>query len=222
MFSRKDLRDLAQYRSTGPVLTLYLDTDPTNRTTDEYKLALRQLLKQVEGRAAADDIAAVERFVDFEYDWKGRGIVVFSCDADSYWQQYSLTVPVESRAMVSEKPYITPLAGLWDTYGRFVVVMVDRQGARLLLFQMGEVVNEDGVMGEEVRRQKRGRGNQNENELYRQRERSDHRPVGGRPLVLCGGAFGVVPLRFVSRHGAVGHFWSDGSTPACSIRRIIA
>ncbi len=158
MFSRKDLRELAQYRSQSPVLTLYLNTDPTQHTTDEYKLALRQLLKDVEGQGAAEDIAAVERFVDFEYDWKGRGIAVFSCDTDGYWQQYSLAVPVESRAVVSDKPYITPLAGLWDTYGRFVVAMVDRQGARLLLFQMGELVSEEGMMGEEVRRFKKGRG----------------------------------------------------------------
>jgi len=99
-------------------------------------LALRRLLKEVEDQADAEDIAAVERFVDFEYDWKGRSLSIFSCANDDYWQQYALAVPVESRAIVSDKPYVTPLAGLWDTYGRFVVAMVDRQGARLLLFQM--------------------------------------------------------------------------------------
>ena len=125
MFNRRDLRELAQYCGTNPVLALYLDTDPTQHTTDEYKLALRQLLKKVEDQAAAEDVAAVERFVDFEYDWKGRGIAIFSRVADDYWRQYNLAVPVESRALVSEKPYVTPLAGLWDTYGRFVVAMVD-------------------------------------------------------------------------------------------------
>jgi peptide chain release factor subunit 1 len=158
MFGRKDLRALAEYRSGSTVLSLYLNTDPTQHTTDEYKLALRQLLKEVEDQATADDIAAVERFVDFEYDWKGRGIAIFSCAQENYWQQHSLAVPVESRAIVSDKPYITPLAGLWDTYSRFVVALVDRQGARLLLFQMGELVNEEGIMGEEVRRLKKGGG----------------------------------------------------------------
>jgi peptide chain release factor subunit 1 len=158
MFSRKDLRELAQYRSKSPVLTLYLDTDSTQHTTDEYRLALRQLLKEVEDQADAEDITAIERFVEFEYDWKGRGIVLFSCVKDDYWRQFNLAVPVESRALVSDKPYITPLAGLWDTYGRFVVSMVDRQGTRLLLFQMGALVSEEGMMGEEVRRLKKGRG----------------------------------------------------------------
>jgi peptide chain release factor subunit 1 len=158
MFGRKDLRELAEYSSNGAVLSLYLNTDPTQHTTDEYKLALRQLLKEVEVQAASEDIAAVERFVDFEYDWKGRGIAIFTCAAEDYWQQYSLAVPVESRAIVSEKPYITPLASLWDTYSRFVVTLVDRQGARLLLFQMGELVGKDSMLGEEVRRLKKGSG----------------------------------------------------------------
>jgi len=158
MLTRKDLRELAQYRSEGAVLTLYLDTDPTRRTTDEYKLALRQLLKDVEGQATPKDIVAIERYMDFEYDWKGRGIVLFSSAEDDYWQEYALAVPVESRALVSNKPYVTPLASLWDTYGRFAVAMVDRQGARLLLFQMGEMVREEGILGEEVRRLKKGRG----------------------------------------------------------------
>lgn len=158
MFGRKDLRELAKYRSDHAVLSLYLNTDPTQHTTDEYKLALRQLLKEVEDQAAAKDAAAVDRFVDFEYDWKGRGIALFSCAADDYWRQYSLAVPVESRAVVSDKPFITPLVGLWDTYGRFVVAMVDRQGARLLLSQMGELIAKEGIMGEEVRRLKKGRG----------------------------------------------------------------
>lgn len=158
MFGKKDLHELAEYRSRHTVLSLYLNTDPTHQATEEYKLALRKLLKETNGQASAKDIAAVERFVDFEYDWKGRGIAIFSCAAEDYWQQYSLAVPVESRAIVSDKPFITPLASLWDTYGRFAVSIVDRQGARLLLFQMGELIHEEGTMGEEVRRVKKGRG----------------------------------------------------------------
>ena len=80
MFSRKDLQELAEYKGTGtPVLSLYLNVDPSQHTTDEYKLALRQLLRGAGERAAATDIAAVERYFDLEYDWSGRGVAVFSC-----------------------------------------------------------------------------------------------------------------------------------------------
>jgi hypothetical protein len=37
MFSRQDLQELAEYKGTrGPVLSLYLNVDPSQHTTDEY------------------------------------------------------------------------------------------------------------------------------------------------------------------------------------------
>lgn len=157
MFSRKDLQELAEYKGTGaPVLSLYLNVDPSQHTTDEYKLALRQLLRDASGRAADQDIAAIERFFDLEYDWSGRGVAVFSCHAQAFWRTFSLATPVADQVFVGPKPYVTPLARLWDTFGRFVVAIVDKQGVRLLLFQVGELVRTEGMMGEPVRRLKGG------------------------------------------------------------------
>ena len=157
MFSRKDLQELAEYKGTGaPVLSLYLNVDPSHHTADEYKLALRQLLRSASAHAASDDIAAVERYFDLEYDGSGRGVAVFSCAAAKFWQAFSTAVPVVDHVFVGPKPYVTPLANLWDTLGRFVVAVVDKQGVRLLLFHVGELVRTEGMMGEPVRRLKAG------------------------------------------------------------------
>lgn len=158
MFKQDDLQELAAYQSQAPIVSVYLNVDPTERTTDEYKLSLRQMLKQVEGTAAPEDVAAVERFFDHEYDWAGRGVAVFSCAQENFWRAYSLPVSVASSATVAHKPYVTPLAGLVDAYGSYLAALVDRQGIRLLLFEMGELQASDGYLGEEVRRLKRGRG----------------------------------------------------------------
>lgn len=158
MFKQDDLRELAAYQAQTPVLSVYLDVDPTKHTTDEYKLALRQLLKRAEGAAALDDVAAVERFFDHEYDWSGRGVAVFSCSSEDFWRAYSLPVSVTSRVTTARKPYVWPLAALVDAYGSYLVALVDRQGVRLSLFEMGELQATDGYVGEEVRRLKRGRG----------------------------------------------------------------
>ena len=156
MFSRKDLQELAEYKGSGaPVLSLYLNVDPSH-TVDESKLILRQLLRGAGERAAANDLAAVEHFFELEYDWSGRGVAVFSGSADSFWRVVPLTVPVANQVFVGPKPYITPLVNLWDTFGRFVVAIVDKQGARLLLFQVGELIRTEGVLGEQVRRAKGG------------------------------------------------------------------
>jgi len=158
MFKREDLRELAAHQGQTPMLSVYLNVDPTERTTDEYKLSLRQMLKQAEGLAAAEDMAAVGRFFDHEYDWSGRGVAIFSCAKEEFWRTYSLAVPVASGVTVARKPYIWPLAALVDAYGSYLVALVNRQGVRLLLFGMGELQISDEYVGEDVRKLKKGRG----------------------------------------------------------------
>jgi peptide chain release factor subunit 1 len=103
-------------------------------------------------------MAAVERFFDHEYDWSGRGVVVFSGTEAGFWRTYSLAVPVASGVTVARKPYIWPLATLVDAYGSYAVVLVDRQEVQLLLFAMGELQTSEKHEGEEVRKLKKGRG----------------------------------------------------------------
>ena len=158
MFKQEDLRELAAYQAETPILSVYLNVDPTEHTTDEYKLALRHMLKQADRVAAPEDTAAVERFFNHGYDWSGRGAVVFSGAEAGFWRTYSLPVPVASGVTVARKPYIWPLAALMDAYGSYAVAQVDRQGVRLLLFEMGELRTSDGYVGEEVRKLKKGRG----------------------------------------------------------------
>ncbi|RLC89741.1 MAG: hypothetical protein DRI37_03245 [Chloroflexi bacterium] len=158
MFEEKLLRELAAIETTGPILSLYLDVDPKQRTTDEYKLTLREMFKQIAGEADPADIEAVQHYMDLEYDWSGRGLVIFSRQAENIWYALALSVPVRSGVTVARKPYISPLVELDGLYGRYAVILVDRQGAHFHLFQMGEVVAEDGVMGEEIRGLRKGGG----------------------------------------------------------------
>ena len=157
MFSRDDLQQLAEYQGQHAVLSLTLNVDPTRRTKDEYRLALRHLLHSVQGRANGD-VAVIERFFESEYDWSGRGLAIFSSQKENFWKVYSLAVPIVDSDSIGMKPHLTPLANLWDVYGRFVVAVVDKQGARFIFVQLGEVVDGEGVLGEEVRRVKSGAG----------------------------------------------------------------
>ncbi len=158
MFKREDLQELAEYQAQIPILSVYLNVDRTKHSTDEYRLELRQMLKHAEGTAASEDIAAVERYFEHEYDWSGRGVAIFSCAREEYWRAYSFAVPVTSRVAVARKPYISPLAALVEAHGSTTVALADRQGVRLMLFEMGELQTTDGYLGEEVRKLKKGRG----------------------------------------------------------------
>ncbi|HEY76667.1 MAG TPA: hypothetical protein G4O00_10900 [Thermoflexia bacterium] len=154
----RELRELAKIQTETPILSVYLNVDPTQRTSEEYLLSLRQMLKQAEGEASPEDVVAVQRYFEHQYDWSGRGVVVFSCTAADFWRDYVLAVPVASGVTVARRPYLSPLAALMDTYGRYAVAIVERKGVRLLLFHLGELVAEERFEGEEVRKLKRGRG----------------------------------------------------------------
>jgi peptide chain release factor subunit 1 len=157
MFSEQDLNELVEFRSeNAPVLSLYLNVDPTQQKTDQYKLVLRSLLKGVAEEAHDKDIDAVERYFDFEFDWQGKGVAIFSCWEADFWRTYSLAVPVQNNACVAHRPYIKPLTDVLNAYGRYGVVLVDQEGARMFLFHLGELAEATGMLGEEVRRAKHG------------------------------------------------------------------
>ncbi len=158
MFDEKVLRDLAGMEAKGSILSVYLDVDSKQRTSDEYKLVLREMLRQVDSQVDSADIEAVKRYVDLEYDFSGRGLALFSCKAENIWYAIVLAVPVRSGVTVAAKPYISPLVELGGLYGRYAVALIDRQGARFFLFNMGELEAQEGVMGEEIRHTRRGSG----------------------------------------------------------------
>ncbi len=159
MLIERDLHELIAYHPSKPVLSVYLNVDPSAGAADAYKLRLRQLLKEFEDNLP-QDIEALNRFVEHEYDWSGRSLALFSCAPDGFFRNFALRVPIRDRARALNRPYVKPLADLWDNYGNYGVVLVDKQGARMFHFHLGELREEEGTLGEAVRHTKRGRGSQ--------------------------------------------------------------
>lgn len=156
MFSEKDLQSLLEYSKEGRVLSVYLNTDPTEVSSEAAKLRLRNLLKAVD---LPEDVQAIEDFVDLEYDWAARGLVIFSHNAEDFFQAYQFGLAMPNAAFVGEKPVVRPLVRLMDAFTGWGVVLVDKQGARLFSFNLGELSELEGVDGEEVKQTKRGGGN---------------------------------------------------------------
>lgn len=157
MLSESDLRELLDFPAKHPVLSIYLNTDPTEGSTDAFKSRLRGMLKDI---PLSEDVSDVERFFSHEFDWSGRSVAVFSCSPEGFFRAYTLAVPVRSRVRIDERPYVKPLADLLDSYGGYGVALVDKQGARMFYFHLGELREQEGVVGENVRHTKRGGGSQ--------------------------------------------------------------
>jgi peptide subunit release factor 1 (eRF1) len=159
MLTELDLQELIDYRSTDPVLSVYLDVDPKAGSADAYKLRLRQLLKDFE-ELSPRDFENIQRFMEHEYDWSGRSIAIFSCASHGFFRQFSFSVPIRSRARFLNRPYVKPLVDLLNNYGHYGVALVDQQGARLFSFHLGELQEQEGTVGEAVRHTKSGGGSQ--------------------------------------------------------------
>jgi peptide subunit release factor 1 (eRF1) len=157
MLSDRDVQELLHYNPSHPVLSIYLNTDPAEGNADAYKLRLRTMLKDIE---MPEDVEAVLRYFEHEHAWSGRSVAVFSCAPQGFFKAYPLAVATRSRVRINDRPYVKPLADLLDSYGGYGVVLVDKQGARLFIFHLGELQEQEGVMGEAIRHTKRGGGSQ--------------------------------------------------------------
>lgn len=155
MLSENDLRELLSFTTTDPVLSVYLNTDPSLGNADTHKRQLKSMIKEIN---LTQDVQAMEKFFAQEYNWTGRGVAVFSCTPQNYFHAYPLAVPVRNLVHISDRPSVKPLATLLDNYGGYGVVLVDKQGARLFFFHMGELREQEGVLGELVKRTKHGGG----------------------------------------------------------------
>jgi len=158
MFDEKDIRKLAAFQGEDClVLSLYLSTDPARHMKEEVKLTLRGMLKQAGALGAwPADAERIERFVNLEYDWQAKGVAMFSCQAKGFWQAFPMSAPVQNHLFVADKPYVKPLSDILDEFGRYAVVLVDQESARLVMFRLGVVEGTTGTIGAELKRHKQG------------------------------------------------------------------
>ena len=153
MFTEHDLNELVKFKTSDPVISLYLNTEPTEGNADTYKLRMRSMIKDV---GLIEDALTIERYFDHEYDWSGRSVAVFSCFPQNFFKTYPLALPVPNNVRVNDRPGVKPLASLLDVYGGYGIVLVDKQNLKLFTFNLGVIKEYKGFIGEEVKRTKRG------------------------------------------------------------------
>ena len=153
MFTEHDLNELVKFRTSDPVISLYLNTEPSGGNADTYKLRMRSMIKDV---GLVEDALAIERYFDHEYDWSGRSVAVFSCYPQNFFKTYPLALPVPNKVRVNDRPGVKPLASLLDIYGGYGIALVDKQNLKMFTFNLGVLKEHDGFIGEEVKRTKRG------------------------------------------------------------------
>ena len=152
------LRDLAGFTSErAPVTSCYLDVDGRRYIRpQDLEPHLDDLLRKGRRRMADAD-GTVDRAgqASVEADLKRisdhvrggidrsstRGLAMFSCSADGFWQVLELAVSVPNVIVVNATPHIRVLESVVDQYLRFAVLLVDRQRSRIFVFEQGQLID---------------------------------------------------------------------------------
>lgn len=153
MFTETNLRKIEDFSAVDPVVSLYLNTEPSMGNAESHRLRLRNMLKEL---PLEKDTQKIEEFFNHVYDWSGRAVAVFSCAPANFFEHITLSTPVKDFIKIASRAQIEPLQDLLQDVNDLGVALVDRQGARLFHFVMGELMEQEGVVGDEVKHIKSG------------------------------------------------------------------
>ncbi|MDY7101355.1 MAG: hypothetical protein S0880_09225 [Actinomycetota bacterium] len=129
-------------------MSCYLDVDGRRLPTRaDVERELEALLRPVRNRpeldprahADLDRIAGVVRNgLDRSH---ARGLAVFSSASAGLWEVLELPMPVRNQLVVGQHPAVTQLESMARDFERMGVLLVDRQRARMFVFEWGELVD---------------------------------------------------------------------------------
>lgn len=148
MITERIVREMAEFDSDGAAVTsCYLDVDGRAKLRGlDVAKELERIVRRVEPfvqdePSVGDDIARMTAHVRNGIDRKGvRGLAMFSCAPQEYWQVVALPVPVHSRITVAHAPAVSQLESVVEELRPIGVLLVDRQRTRLFVYEVGELV----------------------------------------------------------------------------------
>jgi len=149
LLTPSELIELGRTESTeAPIVSAYLDLGPAARRDRAWATVLksmaRQRLERIEDRRQArhaeSSLARIERELSHRLPDLGRSAALFACEAIGLWHEVVLPLPMANRLEIGPRPYLRPLFRVLDQHDRFLLVVLDDQRARLLISQLGSIV----------------------------------------------------------------------------------
>lgn len=150
MLTEARVRELAARRGAPVITSLYLDVDGRRypRVSD-YEPHVDHLLRSARERAAGlddearqsveADLVRIEARLREGFDRsRTRGVALFA--GRDLFEVVEVPRPVRNQIVLNQAPAVRQLEFLLEEYPRVIVVLVDRQRARLFRFELGELV----------------------------------------------------------------------------------
>lgn len=147
MLTYDELKELSGMSGNGNFfVSLYLNVNPITNTKGDYVIHLRNMLKENVEKVGKDvikktksDIERIEAYLIGNKREFKKALVIISSQPLGFWRSYHLSLPVKNELVIDNAPYIKPLLTLMDSYPRYVVLLVDKESARIFLIHLGRI-----------------------------------------------------------------------------------
>jgi peptide chain release factor subunit 1 len=162
------IRSLAVRRGHPVLTSCYLDVDGRRHPRPaDYERQLEHLVRQARERAARlgpeaaksveEDLDRITSYVRRGFDRsRVRGLAFFVCSAEGFFEVVETPLSVRNEIVLGTSPHVRPLESLLSHHERFAVVLVDRQRARLFVFDLGMLEERTQVFDAVPRRHDQG------------------------------------------------------------------
>jgi peptide chain release factor subunit 1 len=154
-------------QSSSPVLSVYLDLDPSSPTNRRggYRLALEEMLKQIETQISDDnkrrhfleDASWARKQMEMRTP-RGRSLALFCDVSQEFFFQEDLAIRLANQVWYGETPYTRPLVQALNEYDRYGVVLVDKEKARFFVLSMQNIEELDDTFQTPAVRHRRTAG----------------------------------------------------------------
>jgi len=164
MFDERRVSGLAARRGDPVMTSFYLDVDGRRypRPTDYHPHVMHlchtarshaALLGGAAEAAVDADLARICGWLDDGIDRTAtRGIAVFCCAGQDYFETLLSPVPLRDEVSIARTPIVSQLLEILEHHARTLVVLIDRQEARLVRVELGVVTERPGVLDGPERR----------------------------------------------------------------------
>ena len=87
----------------------------------------------------------VEEWLASEFDESKKGVAIFTEIGGDWFEAHQLSVPIENRMTIYERPIVAPLVEVLERYHHHGVILVDREHLRLMSIFLDQTLNEREV-----------------------------------------------------------------------------
>jgi len=148
MLNREELKELSEVQDEeNHYVSLYLNVNPVTNPKGEYILHLKNMIKEVSEKTDKDiyrkikaDLEKINTHVTSNKRGFRKGLALLSSEERGFWREYNLSVPVKNLLIVNHTPYIKPLLDIVDNNPRYLILIVEKDEARIFVVHLGEIV----------------------------------------------------------------------------------